>query len=299
MVGINPVPGPRIGEINQLFVRYHLSGATEATFQYFSLSTEDNNHVRASGLVEGRWAEATLNFTRDAVRNDGTPGVPFKAGERMDDLKVFVGRPADAPRVRLAIDDVILFAERPGLPPEPEPFPNRVLYLAAFDTGIQPPEARKKYWPGEFEVAEGEAPKDSYWAVARAMPRRDGKGKWIRLQIEPTTKVGAHTKLRFRYHLRGAASLRVQIFDATDQDNRHVVLTNLASDAWQTVYVDFTKDARRNDGSDTPFAAGHVVDDLFFFVEPAGEQPVELHIDEVVLFDAGAAGKPVAGEKRR
>jgi hypothetical protein len=81
--------------------------------------------------------------------------------------------------------------------------------------------------------------------------------------------------------------LTVQIFDATDQDNRHVHLRNLEEEAWKTVYVDFTKDARRNDGGTTEFAAGHVVDDLFFFVEPAGDGPLELFIDEVVLFDAG------------
>lgn len=103
--------------------------------------------------------------------------------------------------------------------------------------------------------------------------------------------MSAHTKLRFRYHLTGATRLTVQVFDATDQDNRHVVLTDLKNDAWQTVYVDFTKDARRNDGGETPFAAGHVVDDLFFFVEPEGNKPVDLLIDEVVLFDAGSNSK--------
>jgi hypothetical protein len=53
--------------------------------------------------------------------------------------------------------------------------------------------------------------------------------------------------------------------------------------------LDFTKDTRRNDGRNTPFAAGHFVDDLFFFVEPEGEHEVNLLIDEVVLFDAGKA----------
>jgi CubicO group peptidase (beta-lactamase class C family) len=53
------------------------------------------------------------------------------------------------------------------------------------------------------------------------------------------------------------------------------------------LYLNLTKDARRNDGGDTPFAAGHQVDDLFFFVQPDGGEPVELLIDEVVLFDAG------------
>jgi hypothetical protein len=286
MVGINPVPGPKMGEVNQLYLRYRLEGATEATFQYFSLTTEDNNHIRASGLTAGRWAEATLNFTRDAVRNDGTPGVPFQAGERMDDLKIFIGLPGDSNNVNMWIDDVIFFADDPSQLPEPEPFPNRVLYLAAFDTGITP-DVRTKYWPGEFEVATRDAPADSNWGVARAVPRKESQGKWIRLQIEPTTHVGVHTKLRFRFHLTGASNLIVQIFDATDQDNRHVRLTGLQENAWQTVYVDFTNDARRNDGSESPFAAGHVVDDLFFLVEPGGDLPLELFIDEVVLYDAG------------
>jgi hypothetical protein len=201
-------------------------------------------------------------------------------------LKVFVGSPADAGRVDLVIDDVILFANDPDLPPEPEPFPERVLYLAAFDTGITP-DVQARYWPGEFEIDTTDLPAGAYWGVARAVERRDGHGKWLRLQIDPTTQVGEHTKLRFSYYLDGAAKLLVQIFDATDQDNRHVQLHNLAQRQWQTVYVDFTNDARRNDGSSTPFAAGHVVDDLFFFVEPESAEPLELLIDEVVLFDAG------------
>jgi hypothetical protein len=93
--------------------------------------------------------------------------------------------------------------------------------------------------------------------------------------------------LRFRYHLTGAEGMTTQVFDATDQDNRHVVLDKLTADAWTTAYVDFTVDGRRNDGGDTPFAAGHLVDDLFFFVEPNGDGELDLLIDEVVLFDAG------------
>jgi len=99
--------------------------------------------------------------------------------------------------------------------------------------------------------------------------------------------VGAHTKLRFRYHLTGASAMTVQVFDLTDNDNRHIRLRDLKPGAWQTAYLDFTKDARRNDGRDTPFAAGHLVDDLFFFVEPAADSEVGLLIDEVVMYDAG------------
>ena len=42
-----------------------------------------------------------------------------------------------------------------------------------------------------------------------------------------------------------------------------------------------------NHGSETLFAAGQVVDDLFFSVEPSGENEVDLSVDEVGLYDAG------------
>lgn len=226
-----------------------------------------------------------MNFSRDGRRNDGTAGVPFKEGERMDDLKIFVGKANDSKQYDLLIDDVIFFANDPKLPAEPEPFPNRVIFLAAFDTGTNA-KSRQKYWPGDFEIASRNLPKDSWRNVARAVPRKHGKGKWIRLQIKPVAKVGASTRLRFRYHLRGTSRMTVQIFDATDQDNRHVHLKGLSENEWKTIYVDFTRDSRRNDGRDTPFAAGHTVDDLFFFVSPQDDQKVELLIDEVVLFDA-------------
>jgi hypothetical protein len=282
MTGINPVPGPRMGKVNKLYLRYLLEGSTEATFQYFSLSANDNNHIRVSGLTEGRWSEVTLDFTRDGRRNDGTPGVPFAEGERMDDFKLFAGKPQQAKQHRLLIDDVIFFSEDPDLPPEPEPFPNRVIYLAAFDTG-----PKEQYWAGEFEIAEQDLPTGSSWRVARAVPRQNAPGKWIRLQIEPTRPVGAHTKLRFRYFLTGASRMTVQIFDLTDQDNRHIHLNSLKQGSWQTLYLDFTRDAKRNDGTDSPFAAGHVVDDLFFFLEGERGAEVNLLLDEVVLFDAG------------
>ena len=287
MAGINPVPGPRMGHVNKLCLRYSLTGATHATFQHFSLSSNDNNHIHVTGLTKGRWSDLTLNFTRDAQRNDGTPGVPFKDGERMDDLKVFVGKPGDGNRYDLLLDDIIFFSEHPDLPPEKEPFPNRVIFLAAFDTGTDA-KSRAKYWPGDMDIVTDKLPGDSWWGVARAVPRKDGaRSKWIRLQIAPERPVGAHTRLRFRYHLTGASAMTVQIFDATDNDNRHVRLTGLKQNAWTSQYVDFTNDARRNDGTNTPFAAGHKVDDLFFFVDPQNDAEVELLIDEVVLYDAG------------
>lgn len=283
MTGVNPVPGPRMGSANKLCVRYFLRGATEATFQHFSLSSEDNQHVRVTGLRQEEWSDLTIDFSADAARNDGSPGA-FGDGERMDDLKVFVGKPNDGREYELILDDVIFFTDdESDAQPSTEPFPNRVIYLAAFDTGPQ-----EKYWPGDFELAEREVPAGAWWKAARAVPRAAGEnGKWIRLQIDPPRPVGEHTKLRFRYHLHGAAELTAQIFDATDQDNRHVVLRNLTQDAWSTATVDFTRNGRRNDGGQTAFAAGHMVDDLFFFVPAPAEGSVELYVDEVVLYDAG------------
>jgi hypothetical protein len=281
MTGINPVPGPCMGKVNGMTCRYFLKGATEATFQHYSLTSNDNNHVRVTGLTPGAWSDLTVHFSRDGRRNDGTPGVPFKDGERMDDLKIFVGKPGDGKGYQLLVDDIIFFADDPALPPDPEPFPNRVIFLAAFDTGIGPKE-RTNYWPGEFEIATKTAPAGASWGVARAVPLRDGKGKWIRLQLDPPRFVGERTRLRFRYHLTGAAALTTQIFDVTDGDNRHVRLKDLKTGEWTFTHVDFTRDGRRNDGKNTPFAAGHKVDDLFFFVD--GD--ADLFIDEVVLYDA-------------
>lgn len=281
MAGINPVPGPRMGKENGLFLRYFLQGGPRATFQHFSLTREDNWHIVADGLKTNQWAEVTLNFTRDARRNDGS-SEPFGEGERMDDFKVFAGPPAAANRYALWIDDVIFFANDPTLPPEPEPFPHRIILLAAFDTGSKEP-----YWPGDFTIEET-PPSGAGWRAARSVPRRDDGTQMVVLPITPPRPVGARTKLRFRYHLTGASALTVQIFDVTVQDNRHLRLTDLPQGEWTTLYLDFTRDSRRNDGTpDSPFAAGHLVDDLFFFVEGEGAKSATLFVDEVVLFDAG------------
>jgi len=280
--GINPVPGPRMGKQNGLYLRYRLKGTDTAQFQHFNLSKEDNHHIVVSGLAEGKWAEVALDFTGKSRRNDGSAGAMVE-GDRMDDLKVFLGKAGDGKPYELLLDDVIFFANDPALPPETEPFPNRVILLAAFDTG-----EKEKYWPGDFEIVEGaKAPAGTYWRAAMAVPRKDAKGKWIRIQITPPRPVGETTRLRFRAHATDLTSLIVQIFDLTAMDNRHVVLRDLKQGEWTTAQVDFTRDARRNDGSDGPFTAGNKVDDLFFFLEPIPGKEADLVIDEVVLYDAG------------
>jgi hypothetical protein len=63
---------------------------------------------------------------------------------------------------------------------------------------------------------------------------------------------------------------------------------------WTTRYVDFSRDSRRNDERLSLRRWQH--GDVISFVQPTGQQPVELYVDEVVLFDAGDA-KGVTHEK--
>jgi hypothetical protein len=287
MSGINPVPGPRMGKENGLFLRYYLVGGTEATFQHFSLTSEDNWHIDATELVTGKWSSATLNFTRDAQRNDRS-GRRFQEGERMDDFKMFAGPPERAAKYKLSIDDVIFFANDPTLPPEPEPFPNRVIFLAGFDTG-----PKEKYWPGEFTIVDN-PPRGADWRAAESVPRPNARGQIVSIEINPPRPVGEKTKLRFRYFAEDISELTVQLFDATVQDNRHVILRNLKPRQWTTQYVDFSRDARRNDGaSDVSFPAGNLVDAIFFLAGAPAGKGAKFYIDEVVLFDAARhAGSP-------
>jgi hypothetical protein len=86
--------------------------------------------------------------------------------------------------------------------------------------------------------------------------------------------------------------MTVQIFDAAVQDNRHIRLTGLKQREWTTTHLDFSRDARRNDGTaNSTFAAGNKVDDLFFFVTSAGAGGVQLFVDEVVVYDARSSNQ--------
>ena len=280
MVGCNPVPGPRMGKQNRMYCRYFMRGGDQATFQHFSLSSNDNCNIRVSGLKQGKWTELVLNYTRDSRRNDGSPGA-FREGERMDDLKVFVGKPGDGKRWEFILDDVIFFAVEPNLPPEPEPFPKRVMFLAAFDTGIDPA-SRGKFFPGKFDPVSGrEAPRGSYWVVAKAVPAEDAKGSQVLLEMKPARSVGPNTKLRFRYWVKGSDGIRVALRDATGAKERIVKLTGCKQAEWVTRYVTFSEDEKFVGGG--KFAVGNKVDMVTFTVPAAAE----LYVDEVVLFDAG------------
>jgi hypothetical protein len=98
----------------------------------------------------------------------------------------------------------------------------------------------------------------------------------------PGPPMGANTRLRFRYRIQGADTLRVQIYSLSRNYHRHLVLDRLPQATWQSATVDMTR-ARRPDGSGGPLARDERIDDIQFYV-PAG---ADLCIDDIVLYEEG------------
>jgi hypothetical protein len=171
--------------------------------------------------------------------------------------------------------------------------------LAALALGLlagcatpQPHEQIVRAWnfdPGGFNLPPGEfthvqiAGEGKFMHVAQAIRTRDGASLLVQLPVQPPQPVGSPARLRFRCRLSGASKLTVQMFDLTSEDNRHIELPDLASDTWLSFDLDFTRDSRRNDRTRDTFAAGHRVDDVFFFVHGAPPDS-RLQVDDVVLY---------------
>jgi hypothetical protein len=98
----------------------------------------------------------------------------------------------------------------------------------------------------------------------------------------PGPPMGGHTRLSFRYRLRGTDTIRVQIYSLTNGYHRCLTLTGLEQDRWNSATVDMTH-ARRPDGSGGPLAADERIDDIQFYID----RKADLWIDDIVLFDAG------------
>jgi inosine-uridine nucleoside N-ribohydrolase len=97
----------------------------------------------------------------------------------------------------------------------------------------------------------------------------------------PGPPMGKHTRLAFRYWLRGSTRLRVQIYSLTRGYHRCLTLTGLPQGRWQEAAVDMTA-ARRPDGGGGPLAADERIDDIQFYADPAAQ----LLINDIVLYDA-------------
>lgn len=276
-LAIKPVSYPRMGEKNLVYFRYFLNGARSLTLQLFNLDRNDIHHVRVTGLTEGEWSEATVDFSRAGVR-------PARAGERMNDLVVIVEPEGEAEECELVVDDVILFSnDNEDAPIEEEPFPRRVISVLGFD----PVEEYHPWTHTDYQIIRKGDHLENDWGVCSALPKEGEQFKRIRLIIDPPQAVGATTRLRFRYYVKGAARVQAMIFDLTDRDNRHIVLENPVQGAWHRATLDFTADGIKNNGNQTPFEPGSLVDDIFFLAWPAQGEQVELLVDDLVLYDAG------------
>jgi inosine-uridine nucleoside N-ribohydrolase len=102
----------------------------------------------------------------------------------------------------------------------------------------------------------------------------------------PGPPMGKHTRLAFRFWLKGSTNLRVQIYSLSKGYHRHLTLTDMPEGRWQEATVDMTQ-ARRPDGSGGPLSQGERIDDIQFYTDAEAE----LRIDDIVLYDAAVPGK--------
>ena len=106
--------------------------------QVQSVDRGDHRSLTLTDLPKERWESVTVDLTV-ARRNDGGGG-PFTEGERLGAIQFYADAAAD-----LILDNLLLYDA--AVPGEIRPFPRRVLFAAAFDTGRP-----GKEWPGDFEI---------------------------------------------------------------------------------------------------------------------------------------------------
>jgi inosine-uridine nucleoside N-ribohydrolase len=250
----NPVPGPPLGKSPRLTFRYWLAGSDTLRVQLYSLSKGYHRYLSLTGLPQKKWQEATVDMTA-ARRPDGSGG-PFAEGERIDDIQFY----AD-PSAELLIDDIVLY-EAAGTT-EKRPFPRRILYTGWFDTGKQ-----GKEWPGDFTIvtaAPGMAGK-----AAQSIIDPGAKKPWLRLDLRGQRPLGETTHLRFRYHLKGADSLEVELRSHGQKDHQRVDVTELRQGQWSEATVVFPARPR-----------GGVVEEIVFLLRSGAE----LQVDDVLLYE--------------
>jgi inosine-uridine nucleoside N-ribohydrolase len=257
----NPVPGPPMGKNPRLSFRYWLRGTDTLRVQIYSLSKGYHRYLSLTGLPQEKWHSATVDMT--AVRRPDGSGGPLSENERIDDVQFYVD-----PRAELIIDDMVLYdAAVPGVK---RPFPKAFHFTGWFDTGRQ-----GKEWPGSFEIADK---KGYFWKAARAVPSKATNGSWISLNLRGERPLGTRTELFFRYHLRGATTMRIVLNNRTARNVSSVALKDLQTDRWSEATVDFST------AEGAKPSAGDKADRLDFLL-PKG---VELLIDDVLLFEPGA-----------
>jgi inosine-uridine nucleoside N-ribohydrolase len=169
-----------------------------------------------------------------------------------------------------------------------EKMPHRVHCFEDFETDIE-----KRWWmSGKLEIAN--VPSGSRRACRGVLTQDfddlqgDIKTMYTAVIFNPVPgpPMGKNTRLSFRYWLKGTDTLRIQIYSLTNGYHRYLSLRNLPEEKWRSATVDMTA-VRRPDGTGGPLSENERIDDIQFYVDPRAE----LIIDDIVLFDAAAAGE--------
>ncbi len=178
-----------------------------------------------------------------------------------------------------------------SVPVSPGGLPLRVHVFEDFETEIE-----KRWWlrgtPIEKDLpaslsAEVPNTRALRSAVTKDFDRKmgDQQKSWKAVIFNPVPgpPMAGNTRLFFRYRLRGTDRLKVQIYSLSRNYHRHLWLTDLPQDRWESACVDMTK-ARRPDGSGGPLAEDERIDDIQFYVGPDSQ----VEIDDIILYEAAA-----------
>ena len=166
---------------------------------------------------------------------------------------------------------------------EPGNFPTRIHAFEDYDTDIE-----KRWWMcGKLETKDVPKPGGRACRAVLTQDFDDRQGQLATMYRAvifnpvPGPPIGPNTRLRFKYKLTGADTLRVQLYTLTNGYHRYLSVSGLEQGKWLDGCVDMTK-MRRPDGTGGALATDERIDDIQFYVDPRAE----LLIDDVVLYDA-------------
>ncbi|MBM3981937.1 MAG: nucleoside hydrolase [Planctomycetes bacterium] len=178
---------------------------------------------------------------------------------------------------------------------DPGAFPAKVHVAEDYDTDIE-----KRWWmcgKGETKDVRPGGVRGQRAVLTQDFDDRQGNMKTMDRAVifnpVPGPPMGANTRLRFRYKLTATDTIRVQLYSLTNGYHRYLSVSGLEQGKWLDGCVDMTQ-MRRPDGTGGALAADERIDDIQFYIDPRAE----LLIDDVILYEAAAAGETRPFPKR-
>ena len=92
-----------LGDKTELAFRYRLTGADSMRVVLVNRTAKDTHIVELKNLKNGAWTDASVNFSADSRRGDGSDGKP-KKGDLVDEIHFVLPKGAE-----LLVDDVLLY----------------------------------------------------------------------------------------------------------------------------------------------------------------------------------------------